>query len=121
MIGNATVPQGGSITLPIMINNVTGVRSANIILRYDSTVVTVTAIGNSAFGVETYKNISNPGGVNGFWEGMTQYAVSNPEPLNGNVKFADVTLQATATAVVDRKSTRLNSSHNSESRMPSSA
>ena len=39
----------------------------------------------------------------------------------GNIEIAPLTLEVGGESILDRKSTRLNSSHNNQSRMPSSA
>jgi hypothetical protein len=85
-IQSAEVDLSESITLPIQINNVTGVKGAHIVLEYDSSVVHALEIGNSSFGIETFKEINNV-------TGYVRYATFNLVGLNGNVKFADVTLK----------------------------
>jgi hypothetical protein len=52
--------------------------------------------------------------------GPTQYRVE-PGPPERRVAFNDIWYSGQHRTPIDRKSTRLNSSHNSESRMPSSA
>jgi len=85
-IQSATVDVSGNTTVPIMINDVTGVKGANIILDYHNSVVHALDIGNSDFSIETYKVIDNV-------TGYVQYTVFNMVALNGDVKFADVTLE----------------------------
>jgi hypothetical protein len=84
-ISSAEVGVSESTTVPIMINDVTGVKGAHILLEYDSSVVNALDIGNSDFGLETFKEINNSAGY-------VRYSVFGLTALNGDVKFADVTL-----------------------------
>ena len=85
-ISSAEVSVSESTTVPIMINNVTAVKGAHILLEYDSSVVNALDIGNSDFALETFKEIDNA-------TGYVRYAVFGLTALNGEVKFADVTLK----------------------------
>ena len=87
-IPDASIEEGQSVNLPIMINDVKNVVGSHILLTYDPSVVQVTDIGNSNLNLETYKRIDNS-------IGLTRYAVINLDGgLNGNVKFADVMLDS---------------------------
>jgi hypothetical protein len=85
-IQSATGQVSEITTVPIMINDVTGVKGAHILLEFDSSVVHALDIGNSAFALETFKEIDNQ-------SGYVRYAVFSLTALNGDVKFADVTLE----------------------------
>lgn len=86
-IQSAEVNISESTIVPIMINDVSGVKGAHIFLEYDSSVVHASDIGNSTFGMKTYKEINNV-------TGYVRYAVANPAGgLTGDIKFADVTLK----------------------------
>jgi len=87
-IADTSSESRGSVTVPIMLNDVTGVKGAHILLSYDSSIVQVTEMGNSGFSFETFKEIDNTAG-------NARYAVINLDGgLSGAVKFADVTLKA---------------------------
>jgi hypothetical protein len=75
-----------SATLSIMINDAPDVKGAHILLEYDSSIIHVVDIGNSDFGMESYKEINND-------TGYVRYAVFNLAPLSGDIKFADVTVK----------------------------
>lgn len=91
-INDVSLDPGESITAPIMIENVTNVKGAHVLLNYDASIVQVTSIGASDFNLETFKDINNSGGY-------TRYAavtafLTTSGGMSGNVKFADVTLKA---------------------------
>ncbi|MDY6865950.1 MAG: cohesin domain-containing protein [Halobacteriota archaeon] len=91
-ISDTSAESGSSVTVPIMLNDVTDVKGAHILLSYDSSVVQVTEIGGSDLSFLTYKEINNSAGT-------VRYAVINLDGgLSGEVKFADVTLKAVGNA-----------------------
>ncbi|MDY6965768.1 MAG: cohesin domain-containing protein [Halobacteriota archaeon] len=91
-IPDVGIEEGESSTVSIIIENSTDIKGAHILLAYDPSVVSVTAIGNSDFNFETYKDIDNSAG-------FTRYAVVNTEEgLTNNTTFADVTLKAVGNA-----------------------
>jgi PGF-CTERM protein len=85
-IQSAEVNVSESTTVPIMINDVTGVKGAHILLEFDSSVVNALDIGNTDFAMASFKEINNSAGY-------VRYAVFSFTALNGDIKFADVTLE----------------------------
>ena len=91
-IQDVSIGEGESTIVPIMINDVVGVKGAHFLLSYDPAVVHVTDIGNSDFNLKTHEDINNSADA-----GYTRYVVAyttGTEGLTGDIKFADVTLKA---------------------------
>lgn len=91
-IEDVSVPPGGTVVVPIMINNVTDAGSAQIDLTYDKNVVNVISVTDGQFDVPI-SNINNAIGVTTIGAFQTVSA-----GLNGNVRLADVTLKAVGSA-----------------------
>ena len=79
---------GGCISTPVMINNVTNLGVAHIILRYNQSVVWVTSVTNSTFESMTVVINNSTGTVKMV---AMDYSVAG---LSGDVKLADITLEA---------------------------
>lgn len=86
-IQSAEVGVSESTTVPIMINDVTGVKGAHILLEYDSSIVhALDIVEGDDWPMNTTKEINNS-------IGYVRFAVFRFTALSGNIKFADVTLE----------------------------
>ena len=89
-IGNGSTEVGGTVVVPLMINDVTGAGSVEINLTYDPSVVIPVSITNSDFNDIPPQDLPiNP---------QSGYVIINAMQfitgLNGSVKIGDITLQA---------------------------
>ena len=92
-IPDATIFPGKSISLPIMIHNISGVHDANIKLHYDPNVVQVSGVTKGNFD-ELSKDLTNAS--RGFISINVWQTVS--EAMSGDIKLVDVTLNAVGNA-----------------------
>ena len=91
-----------------LVTNVTGSSVGSVVLYYN---VAPVATARGDFEDQSVSGGAGNGGDGGFPNALSSSAIAIPE----------INVQLKSEAIVDRKSTRLNSSHVSESRMPSSA
>ncbi|MCG7850097.1 MAG: cohesin domain-containing protein, partial [ANME-2 cluster archaeon] len=88
-IGNGSAGVGGTVVVPLMINDVTCASSVEINLTYDPSVVIPVSITNSDFDLPPQDPPINPQSGHIIINAM-QFAAG----LDGNVKIGDITLQA---------------------------
>jgi hypothetical protein len=84
--GDASAPQGSTVTVPISITDVTGMCGANIWLSYDKNVVTVEKVDNGDLGSITH-SIDNTTGI-------TKMNWDTTAGETGSFVFANITLKA---------------------------
>jgi len=91
-VDDVCVEPGDSIPVPIMINNVTNLGVADIIIVYNQSVVRVTSVTNSTFEFMTGVINDSAGTVRMV---AMDYSVAG---LSGDVKLADIMLEAVGAA-----------------------
>ena len=91
-VGSATVGEGETAVVSIMIEDVEDAKAASIILNYNKDVVHVTDIGDTQFSMETSKTIDNTTGE------AIYAAMQLTGSLSGDVRLANVTLKAVGEA-----------------------
>ena len=88
-IGNGSAGVGGTVVVPLMINDVTGAGSVEVNLTYDPSVVIPVSITNSDFDLPPQDPPVNP--ESGY---VVINAMQFADGLDGSVKIGDITLQA---------------------------
>ncbi|MDI6885192.1 MAG: cohesin domain-containing protein [archaeon] len=89
-IASVSAPSDGSVTVPVMVNNVVDLGSGTINITYNSSVVHVTEVTSGIGNALTVKawNIDNSTGI------VQIVAWNASEPRSGNVIFANLTFKA---------------------------
>ena len=123
--GTAVKGLASGSTLPITISNLVAGQSANVTItvsRTGFTTTTGTISGSAVTGTALNPTFATPvSNSSGFTVAITNFDSKFTYKATSTSGNATVSTGGLVTATGDRKSTRLNSSHSQQSRMPSSA